>query len=79
WSAINPSWRARDRENHVVLGNDEQGDWDELDKWGTGGFLSVIMCLVWWYQGRETGDDPQWVKAVEDVLIALRGLNKGNR
>ncbi|KAK7439200.1 hypothetical protein VKT23_017690 [Stygiomarasmius scandens] len=76
WSTINPSWRARDKDNHIVLGNNEKGDWDELDKWGTGGFLSVIMCLVWWYQAKEKGgsdggNNLDWSKAAEDVVIAL--------
>ncbi|KAK7434761.1 hypothetical protein VKT23_019548 [Stygiomarasmius scandens] len=77
WSTINPDWRLRDENHTIVLGREETGNWSVLDKHGQCGLLSVIMCLVWWAQS--ISDKSQWLEATKDVLIALRGLNKGNR
>ncbi|KAK7440765.1 hypothetical protein VKT23_013640 [Stygiomarasmius scandens] len=78
WSAINPDWRPRDQNHLIVLGNEEKGgDWSVLDKCGPCGMLSVIMVLIWWRQS--SANLSGWSAAVEDVTVALRGLNKGNR
>ncbi|THU93118.1 hypothetical protein K435DRAFT_670810, partial [Dendrothele bispora CBS 962.96] len=77
WSAISPSWRSRDKNHDVIWGNEENGDWSVLDKHGPCGLLTVIMLLVWWAQFNS--DKSLWSKAAQDVLLVLRGLNKGNR
>ncbi|KAK7433702.1 hypothetical protein VKT23_020620 [Stygiomarasmius scandens] len=78
WSAINPDWRLRDDDHIIVLGKEEKGDWSTLDKHGPCGLLSVIMSLIWWAKS-DIADKTIWSKAVEDVLLAVHNLNKGNR
>ncbi|THU86079.1 hypothetical protein K435DRAFT_868641 [Dendrothele bispora CBS 962.96] len=77
WLTINPDWRPRDKENNIILGNEEKGDWSALDKHGPCGLLTVIMLLIWW--AKSNSDKSLWSDTVRDVVVTLRGLNHGNR
>ncbi|KIK53126.1 hypothetical protein GYMLUDRAFT_142541, partial [Collybiopsis luxurians FD-317 M1] len=48
WDALNPAWRICTAEG--VLMQEGSGDWDKLDASGRNGLLSVLACLLWWYE-----------------------------
>lgn len=80
WSLINPSWRERDAEGRIVVGGAGEGNFVILQKPGACGMLSVLMCLLWWYERLEADEvSSSWDAAVEDVEWVIKELEEENR
>lgn len=71
WAGLQPDWRVKDQNGR--LSRSGTGDWEALHKPGKGGFLLVLLCLMWW---REAQDSPEaaWDAAVEDVAWVLESM-----
>ncbi|KAJ7027249.1 hypothetical protein C8F04DRAFT_1189686 [Mycena alexandri] len=65
WGSINPKWRVG---VDGSLKRVEEGAWEEMERPGANGFLSVLICLRWW---KEAGGGGDWTDAVEDVTWAM--------
>ncbi|KAE9388100.1 hypothetical protein BT96DRAFT_836762, partial [Gymnopus androsaceus JB14] len=80
WSAMNPGWRERDAEGRIVVGGEGEGDFAILQKPGACGMLSVLMCLLWWHEHLEAGEDiSSWEAAVEDAGWVIEQLEEEKR
>ncbi|KAJ3965483.1 hypothetical protein EV361DRAFT_810611, partial [Lentinula raphanica] len=78
YSMINPEWRERDISGRIVVNGSGEGDWDEFDRSGQNGMLSLVVSLHWWYQHLESPSS-DWLLGLRDISWVLSELVKANR
>ncbi|KAJ3765812.1 hypothetical protein FB446DRAFT_654704 [Lentinula raphanica] len=78
YSMFNPEWRERNQFGRIIVNGSGDGDWDEFNRPGQNGMLSLLVSLHWWYH-RLDGPSPDWVSAFHDVSWVLAELVKENR
>ncbi|KAJ3751970.1 hypothetical protein EV360DRAFT_56019 [Lentinula raphanica] len=78
YSMINPEWRERNAFGRIVVDGSGEGDWDEFDRSGQNGMLSLLVSLHWWYHHLDS-PSPDWLSALRDVSWVLSELVKANR
>ena len=76
WASLQPQWRLL--ENGKVDSSLTDGDWDDLRKPGLNGLYSVLVALFYWGSqvGKGSAECDRWMKAVEDVQLALDCMAK---
>ncbi|KAK7000632.1 hypothetical protein R3P38DRAFT_2797323 [Favolaschia claudopus] len=72
WHALNPSFRKN--ANSEVLAK-TTGDWASMDFFGSNGYLSVLVALLWWRENLES-ESKEWAAVVEDVSWVFQQLNQ---
>ncbi|KAJ3840330.1 hypothetical protein F5878DRAFT_674973 [Lentinula raphanica] len=78
YSIINPEWRERDAVGKIVVNGTGEGDWEEFDRAGQNGMLSLVVSLHWWYR-RLDSPSSDWLSALRDVSWVISELVKTNR
>ncbi|KAJ3833810.1 hypothetical protein F5878DRAFT_545897 [Lentinula raphanica] len=78
YSMINPEWRERDISGRVVVDGSGEGEWDEFDRPGQNGMLSLVVSLHWWYLRLESPSS-DWESALRDISWVLSELVKFKR
>ncbi|KAJ3751922.1 hypothetical protein F5878DRAFT_549901 [Lentinula raphanica] len=81
YSMINPEWRERDALGRIVVNGSGEGDWDEFDRSGQNGMLSLVISLYWWYRRLDNPSEPSpdWLAGLRDISWVLSELVKANR
>jgi hypothetical protein len=77
FDSLNPSWRSKNGVGRWVVVTSDDGTWEDFQKPGLNGLLSLLVCLKWWAEaeealGSEVSDG--WVESVTDLISVLRGL-----
>lgn len=75
WKSLNPSWRESNEDGEFI--QEGSGEWDDLLVKGRNGLLTILACLLWWYDLEEGfGDDTRdaWDAMVADVLFVIDSL-----
>ncbi|KAJ3817221.1 hypothetical protein F5880DRAFT_1493276 [Lentinula raphanica] len=78
YSMFNPQWRERDASGRIVVNGEGEGDWDEFNRPGQNGMLSLVVSLHWWYH-RLDSPSSDWLSALRDIAWVLSELVKENR
>ncbi|KAJ3714470.1 hypothetical protein C8R42DRAFT_591169, partial [Lentinula raphanica] len=78
YSMISPQWRERDALGRIVVNGTGKGDWDEFDRSGQNGMLSLVVSLHWWYCHLD-GPSLDWTSALRDISWVISELVKLNR
>ncbi|KAJ3752626.1 hypothetical protein EV360DRAFT_54873, partial [Lentinula raphanica] len=78
YSIINPEWHERDASGRIMVNGTGEGDWDEFDRSGQNGMLSLVVSLHWWHHRLES-PSPEWSAALRDISWVLSELVKANR
>ncbi|KAJ3716226.1 hypothetical protein C8R42DRAFT_725421 [Lentinula raphanica] len=76
WSVINPAWRERDAEWHIVPQGQGEGSWDGIHRPGQCGMVTVLLCLRWWFL-RVSDDEEQTSQVLlllSDVRAAIEDM-----
>ncbi|KAJ3766349.1 hypothetical protein FB446DRAFT_653954 [Lentinula raphanica] len=78
YSIINPEWRERDATGRIVVDGSGEGEWEEFDRSGQNGMLSLVVSLHWWYR-RLDSPSSDWLAALRDISWVLSELVRSNR
>ncbi|KAJ3765625.1 hypothetical protein FB446DRAFT_602019, partial [Lentinula raphanica] len=77
WTSLQPEWRGLGQGNKPAAVLSYGDDWKSLNIPGKNGWLSVLVCLKWWglyVMEHDAEGQMQWLIAVEDVHMMLKGL-----
>ncbi|KAJ3965285.1 hypothetical protein EV361DRAFT_810960 [Lentinula raphanica] len=78
YSIFNPVWRERDASGRIVVNGEGEGEWDEFDRPGQNGMLSLVVSLHWWYHCLDSPSS-DWLSALRDISWVLSELVKEKR
>ncbi|KAF9467068.1 hypothetical protein BDZ94DRAFT_1156832 [Collybia nuda] len=88
WSAIQPSFcQSTDSPMPLQIynGPDDSNGWEELQRGGPNGMISVLTLLSWWGQSRKTASqweensEAHWIACVVDLCCALERVISGKK
>lgn len=75
WKILNPSWRETNEDGEFI--QEGAGDWDQLVVRGRNGLLSVLACMLWWYdleEGFDQDTEDAWNAMVADVAFVIDSM-----
>jgi hypothetical protein len=77
FDSLNPSWHSKNEAGRWVTTASDDGAWENFQKPGLNGLLSIFVCLKWWTEAEETLGievSDSWVEGVTDLISVLQGL-----
>lgn len=72
WELMQPSGR---RQSSSLLDVSKIKDWRKMQKWGSGGWVLIMLSLLWWGKA-STDNGADWSEAVRDVTKVLSCLRE---